>query len=125
MLATMAFFSSHYSGFLCFLLLSSLAMPELLLPLTPIAIGGASHRRHNHWWPRISKALAGADRKDLLRKLPKFICDEEKALERTRKILTEKIAQLNSVINDVSAQLHGDDVSNGTVVNTDEVGASM
>ncbi|KAJ6907785.1 hypothetical protein NC651_018275 [Populus alba x Populus x berolinensis] len=31
--------------------------------------------------PQISKALAGADRKDLMRKLPKFIYDEEKALE--------------------------------------------
>ncbi|KAF3954893.1 hypothetical protein CMV_019821 [Castanea mollissima] len=40
------------SGFLCFLLLSSPTMAELLLPLTPIAVGGASHRRHNHWWPQ-------------------------------------------------------------------------
>lgn len=30
---------------------------------------------------QISKALAGADRKDLMRRLPKFIYDEEKALE--------------------------------------------
>lgn len=30
---------------------------------------------------QISKALTGADRKDLMRKLPKFIYDEEKALE--------------------------------------------
>jgi len=30
---------------------------------------------------QICKALAGADRKDLMRKLPKFIYDEEKALE--------------------------------------------
>lgn len=30
---------------------------------------------------QISKAIAGADRKDLMRKLPKFIYDEEKALE--------------------------------------------
>lgn len=30
---------------------------------------------------QISKALAGADKKDLMRKLPKFIYDEEKALE--------------------------------------------
>ena len=30
---------------------------------------------------QISKALAGTDRKDLMRKLPKFIYDEEKALE--------------------------------------------
>ncbi|XP_043712850.1 uncharacterized protein LOC122661509 isoform X2 [Telopea speciosissima] len=55
--------------------------------------------------PQISKALAGADRKDLMRKLPKFIYDEEKALEKTRKILTEKIAQLKSAIDDVSSQL--------------------
>ncbi|KAK9989981.1 hypothetical protein SO802_024966 [Lithocarpus litseifolius] len=75
--------------------------------------------------PQISKALAGADRKDLMRKLPKFIYDEEKALERTRKILTEKIAQLNSAIDDVSAQLHGDEAPNGAAVNSDEVGASM
>ncbi|KAM4089563.1 hypothetical protein ACB094_07G162600 [Castanea mollissima] len=73
----------------------------------------------------ISKALAGADRKDLMRKLPKFIYDEEKALERNRKILTEKIAQLNSAIDDVSAQLQGDDAPNGAAVNSDEVGASM
>jgi len=30
---------------------------------------------------QISKAIAGADRKDLMRKLPKFVYDEEKALE--------------------------------------------
>lgn len=34
---------------------------------------------------QISKAIAGADRKDLMRKLPKFIYDEEKALEVTWK----------------------------------------
>ncbi|KAM4099451.1 hypothetical protein ACJW30_07G160700 [Castanea mollissima] len=60
-----------------------------------------------------------------MRKLPKFIYDEEKALERNRKILTEKIAQLNSAIDDVSAQLQGDDAPNGAAVNSDEVGASM
>ncbi|KAD3640633.1 hypothetical protein E3N88_00469 [Mikania micrantha] len=74
--------------------------------------------------PQISKALAGADRKDLMRKLPKFIYDEEKALEKTRKILTEKIAQLNSAIDDVSAQLRADDPPNGSSVPTDEVEAS-
>ncbi|KAL0927507.1 hypothetical protein M5K25_001682 [Dendrobium thyrsiflorum] len=31
--------------------------------------------------PQISKVLAGTDRKDLMRRLPKFIYDEEKALE--------------------------------------------
>ncbi|XP_050255019.1 uncharacterized protein LOC126700895 [Quercus robur] len=46
-------------------------------------------------------------------------------LARTRKILTEKIAQLNSAIDDVFAQLHGDDAPNGAAVNSDEVGASM
>ena len=46
-------------------------------------------------------------------------------LQRTRKILTEKIAQLNLAIDDVSAQLHGDDAPNGAAVNSDEVGASM
>uniref|UniRef100_A0A5B6YV23 Localized to the inner membrane of the chloroplast n=1 Tax=Davidia involucrata TaxID=16924 RepID=A0A5B6YV23_DAVIN len=75
--------------------------------------------------PQISKALAGADRKDLMRKLPKFIYDEEKALERTRKILTEKIAQLNSAIDDVSAQLHADDAPNGAAVHPDELEASI
>ncbi|KAL7223688.1 hypothetical protein ACSBR1_025190 [Camellia fascicularis] len=75
--------------------------------------------------PQISKALAGADRKDLMRKLPKFIYDEEKALERTRKILTEKIAQLNSAIDDVSSQLRADDTPNGTAVSPDELEASI
>ncbi|KAH7669342.1 Death-like domain-containing protein [Dioscorea alata] len=74
--------------------------------------------------PQISKALAGADRKDLMRKLPKFIYDEEKALERTRKILAEKIEQLNSAIDDVSAQLRADEAPNGTAVAADEIEAA-
>ncbi|GAB4828452.1 hypothetical protein Ancab_035449 [Ancistrocladus abbreviatus] len=75
--------------------------------------------------PQISKALAGADRKDLMRKLPKFIYDEEKALEKTRKILTEKIAQLNSAIDDVSAQLRTQETPNGAAVNSDELEAAI
>ncbi|KAJ7953241.1 Inner membrane localized protein [Quillaja saponaria] len=75
--------------------------------------------------PQISKALAGADRKDFMRKLPKFIYDEEKALEKTRKILTEKIAQLNSAIDDMSSQLRADDGPNGSAVNSDEIEASI
>ncbi|KAJ4964897.1 hypothetical protein NE237_016746 [Protea cynaroides] len=75
--------------------------------------------------PQISKALAGADRKDLMRKLPKFIYDEEKALEKTRKILAEKIAQLNSAIDDVSAQLHTEDTPNGVAVASDEIEAPL
>lgn len=74
--------------------------------------------------PQISKALTGADRKDLMRKLPKFIYDEEKALERTRKILTDKIAQLNSAIDDVSSQLRANDEPNGVAVTPDELEAS-
>lgn len=70
--------------------------------------------------PQISKALAGADKKDLMRKLPKFIYDEEKALEKTRKILTEKIDQLNSAIDDVSSQLRSEGAPNGAAV-SDEV----
>ena len=75
--------------------------------------------------PQISKALAATDRKDLMRKLPKFIYDEEKALEKTRKILTEKIAQLNSAIDDVSAQLKTEDAPNGVAVNSDEMEAAI
>ncbi|KAL3830531.1 hypothetical protein ACJIZ3_019333 [Penstemon smallii] len=55
--------------------------------------------------PQISKALAGADKKDLMKKLPKFLYDEEKALEKQRKKLAEKIEQLNSAIDNVSNQL--------------------
>lgn len=74
--------------------------------------------------PQISRTLAGADKKDLMRRLPKFIYDEEKALEKTRKILTEKIAQLNSAIDDVSSQLRADDDPNGAAVASDEVEAT-
>ncbi|GJY17984.1 inner membrane localized protein [Tanacetum coccineum] len=58
--------------------------------------------------PQISKALAGTDKKELLKKLPNFIYDEEKALE---------IAELNSAIDDVSSQLKSDDdePANGVV----------
>ncbi|XP_041017821.1 uncharacterized protein LOC121260027 [Juglans microcarpa x Juglans regia] len=75
--------------------------------------------------PQISKTLTGADRKDLMRKLPKFIYDEEKALEKTRKVLAEKIAQLNSAIDDVSTQLRSENEPNGVEVNSDEVEAAM
>ncbi|GMH18899.1 hypothetical protein Nepgr_020740 [Nepenthes gracilis] len=46
-----------------------------------------------------------------------LIPDRQKA----RKILTEKIAQLNSAIDDVSAQLCPEDTPNGAVVNWDEL----
>ncbi|KAJ6921075.1 hypothetical protein NC651_014602 [Populus alba x Populus x berolinensis] len=106
--------------------------------------------------PQISKALAGTDRKDLMRKLPKFIYDEEKALElfaipvssfindlcdpdslpiylssrcysmkKTRKILAEKIEQLNSAIDDVSSQLRSEDAPNGANVHSDDIEAAI
>ncbi|XP_047318009.1 uncharacterized protein LOC124921394 [Impatiens glandulifera] len=74
--------------------------------------------------PQISKALARTDSKDLMKKLPKFIYDEEKALERTRRILSEKISQLNTAIDDVSSQLHADDEPNGVAVSPEELEAS-
>ncbi|KAK4778664.1 hypothetical protein SAY86_006192 [Trapa natans] len=75
--------------------------------------------------PQISKALAATDRKDLMRKLPKFIYDEEKALEKTRKVLTEKIAQLNSAIDEVSAQLRSEESPDTTLVDPDEAEAAV
>lgn len=78
--------------------------------------------------PQISKTLAGADRKDLMRKLPKFIYDEEKALEKTRKVLAEKIAQLNSAIDGVSGQLRSEEDQDEVPVSAesaDEVEASI
>ncbi|KAL2499210.1 expressed protein localized to the inner membrane of the chloroplast [Abeliophyllum distichum] len=73
--------------------------------------------------PQISKTLAGADKKDIMKKLPKFIYDEEKALERQRKKLAEKIEQLNSAIDNVSNQLPSEDSPNGAAVNSDDVEA--
>ncbi|PIA46654.1 hypothetical protein AQUCO_01500298v1 [Aquilegia coerulea] len=73
--------------------------------------------------PQISKALAGTDRKEIMRKLPKFIYDEEKALE-TRKILADKIEQLNSAIDDVSSQLRAGDPPNGMPISSDEIEAA-
>ncbi|KAH7692088.1 hypothetical protein IHE45_01G042500 [Dioscorea alata] len=75
--------------------------------------------------PQISKALAGTDKKDLMRKLPKFIYDEEKALEKTRKILEAKIEQLNAAIDGVSSQLRGDETPNGMPVVSDEIEAGI
>ncbi|CAM8974895.1 hypothetical protein QQ045_028693 [Rhodiola kirilowii] len=78
--------------------------------------------------PKISQALAGvagADHKDLMRKLPNFLYDEEKALERTRKKLEAKIAKLNSAIDNASAQIRIDDEPNNADVNSDEVEAAV
>ncbi|KAL3621548.1 hypothetical protein CASFOL_036460 [Castilleja foliolosa] len=73
--------------------------------------------------PQISKALTGADKKDLMKKLPKFIYDEEKALEKQRKKLAEKIEQLNSAIDNVSNQLRSEEPPNGSAVSSDDIEA--
>ncbi|XP_042065971.1 uncharacterized protein LOC121809422 [Salvia splendens] len=73
--------------------------------------------------PQISKALTGADKKDLMKKLPKFIYDEEKALEKQRKKLAEKISQLNDAIDNVSTQLRSEEPPNGAAVNSDDIEA--
>ncbi|KAL3845900.1 hypothetical protein ACJIZ3_003303 [Penstemon smallii] len=74
--------------------------------------------------PQISKVLTGADKKDLMKKLPKFIYDEEKVLEKQRKKLAEKIEQLNSAIDNVSSQLRSEDEPpNGAAVSSDDIEA--
>ncbi|GJS10928.1 inner membrane localized protein [Tanacetum coccineum] len=80
----------------------------------------------------IIKALAGTDKKELLKKLPNFIYDEEKTLEisgemagsemggsgstkrlfKTRQKLAQKIAELNSAIGIISDD---DELANGVV----------
>lgn len=45
--------------------------------------------------------------------------------QKTRKILTEKIAQLNSAIDEVSSQLRADDRTNGAAATSDEVEAAI
>lgn len=42
-------------------------------------------------------------------------------LQKQRKILTEKIVQLNDAIDDISNQLRSGDAENGAAVNLDEV----
>ncbi|CAA0840358.1 expressed protein localized to the inner membrane of the chloroplast [Striga hermonthica] len=73
--------------------------------------------------PQISKALTGADTKELMRKLPKFIYDEEKALEKQRKKLSEKIEQLNLAIDNISNQLMTGETTNGSAVISSDVEA--
>ncbi|CAI8600234.1 unnamed protein product [Vicia faba] len=74
--------------------------------------------------PQISNAITGPDRRELMRKLPKFIYDEEKALEKTRKVLANKIEQLNSAIDEISSQLRSGDTPNGVAVKSGEVEAA-
>ncbi|XP_058785564.1 uncharacterized protein LOC131660351 [Vicia villosa] len=74
--------------------------------------------------PQISNAITGTDRKELMRKLPKFIYDEEKALEKTRKVLSNKIEQLNTAIDEISFQLRTGNTPNGVAKKSDEVEAT-
>ncbi|KAM5573932.1 hypothetical protein ABKV19_013450 [Rosa sericea] len=75
--------------------------------------------------PQISKTLAGADGKELMRKLPNFLYDEEKEVEKTRKVLAEKIAQLNSAIDGVSGQLRTKEDPDEVPVSADDVEATI
>jgi len=52
--------------------------------------------------PQISHALLGEEQRI---RLPRFLDDEEEDPEITKQNLADKIAQLNSAIDDVSAQL--------------------
>lgn len=45
-------------------------------------------------------------------------------LQKTRKVLAEKIAQLNSAIDDVSSQLRSEEAPNGVAVKSDEIEAA-
>ena len=45
--------------------------------------------------------------------------------QKTRKVLAEKIAQLNSAIDDVSSQLRSEDGPNGAAGSLDEMEASI
>ncbi|KAL3148619.1 hypothetical protein ABBQ38_014045 [Trebouxia sp. C0009 RCD-2024] len=56
--------------------------------------------------PQISRAILGQDQK---LRLPKFLEEEEKSPEATKQDLADKIAQLNSAIDDVSSQLKSSD----------------
>ncbi|KAJ6919119.1 hypothetical protein NC651_013163 [Populus alba x Populus x berolinensis] len=57
-----------------------------------------------------------------MRKLPKFIYDEDKALEDNRGTAKFLLTQLNSAVDEVSAQLHPED---GIAVASDEIQASI
>ncbi|KAL3677493.1 hypothetical protein R1sor_027441 [Riccia sorocarpa] len=67
--------------------------------------------------PTVNKTLAAVAEKEKEdiedegppKKLPKYADDDDEGLEKTRKNLNDKIAQLNAAIDDVSAQLRADD----------------
>ncbi|PIN14668.1 hypothetical protein CDL12_12687 [Handroanthus impetiginosus] len=73
--------------------------------------------------PQISRVLADTDKKELMKKLPKFIYDEEKVLEKQRKKLAEKIAELNASIDNVSSQWRPKENSNEAAGRADDIEA--
>lgn len=58
--------------------------------------------------PQISEALLGDDQR---LRLPRFMEEEEEDPEVTRQNLADKIAQLNSAIDEVSSQLKANEVT--------------
>jgi len=58
--------------------------------------------------PQISRALWSGYEDGLWKKLPKRM-DDDASMEKTRKTLNEKIAQLNAAIDEVSSQLRAED----------------
>ncbi|KAK4797249.1 hypothetical protein SAY86_029575 [Trapa natans] len=67
---------------------------------------------------------AYAPQKEMMKKLPEFIYDEDKALEKKSKVLAQKIAQLNSALDDVSTQVRPEDNPDGLASDFDEVEAA-
>lgn len=61
--------------------------------------------------PQISRALWTGYEDGLWKKFPKRM-DDDASMERTRKTLNEKIAQLNAAIDEVSSQLRAEDDTN-------------
>ncbi|KAK4261622.1 hypothetical protein QN277_004590 [Acacia crassicarpa] len=64
--------------------------------------------------PQISEALAGSTKTDLMKKLPKFLYDEEKAMEKNRRKLMDEIARLNDALDEVSGGLSTEEVEAST-----------
>ncbi|PIN14670.1 hypothetical protein CDL12_12689 [Handroanthus impetiginosus] len=58
-----------------------------------------------------------------MRKLPKFIYDEEKVVEKQRKKLADKIEEINAAIDNVSSQLRSGDAPNGPAASSGDVKA--
>ncbi|XP_078161375.1 uncharacterized protein LOC144556800 isoform X1 [Carex rostrata] len=50
--------------------------------------------------PQISRAVVG-EKRQILKKLPKFMYNEGKDLEKTRKVILDKIGQLNAELDNV------------------------